>query len=78
MEVLDYRTCFVFSTSAIEGVEQNTCRTQILAQCDLGNDETGVSATFYLGKTCIGEHMYMEGGIAQIPTSEVCVVFSEG
>ena len=78
MDVLDYRTCFVFSTSAIEGVEQNTCRTQILAQCDLANDETGFRATFYLGKACIGEHMYMEGGIAQIPTSEVCVVFSEG
>ena len=35
-------------------------------------------AQFFLGKECIGEYMYHERGIAQVPTSEVCVIFSEG
>jgi len=78
MEVLDYRSCFAFTTSAIEGKEKNTCRTQILAKCDLASGEADAGGSFYLGKACIGEHMYMDGGIAQVPTSEVCVVFSEG
>ena len=77
MEVLDYHRCFTINTSAVDGEETNTCRTQILAKCDLVNEETGEAGEFFLGKACIGEHMYMEGGIAQVPTSEVCVVFSE-
>ena len=77
MEVLDYHRCFTLHTSAIDGEEINTCRTQILARCDLVNEETGEAGEFFLGKACIGEHMYMEGGITQVPTSEVCVVFSE-
>ena len=78
MEVLDYHRSFTLYTSAVDGVEKNTCRTQILARCGLDDEESGASGSFYLGKACIGEHMYMEGGIAQEPTSEVCVVFAEG
>ena len=34
---------------------------------------------FYLGKECIGEHCYDAArGIAQEPTSEVCIIFCEG
>ena len=78
MEVLDYPRCFTVYRSAVDGVSKNTCRTQILAKCELADEQSGGAGSFYLGKACIGEHMYMEGGIAQEPTSEVCVVFTEG
>ena len=56
----------------------NTCRSQVLASCTLTDIETGTSWEYYLGKECIGEHMYKEIGIAQVPTSEVCVIFGRG
>jgi hypothetical protein len=75
--VTDYRNSFIVNTSAIDGRPCNTCRTQALAGCRLINDETGETKSYYLGKACIGEHMYLDGGIAQVPTSEVCVIFGE-
>ena len=78
MDVLDYRSSFVINTSAVNDVEVNTCRTQILARCVVDNEVTGESGDFFLGKECIGEMMYSGANIAQIPTSEVSIVFSEG
>ena len=78
MKIHDYRNCFVVNTSASDGVERNTCRTQVLSRCELTNAETGESCESFLGKACIGEHMYLEGGIAQVPTSEVCIIFTAG
>ena len=75
MEVLDYRSCFAINTSAKDGEEQNTCRTQLLARCVLTDKSSGQSEQFFLGKECIGEYMYQERGIAQVPTSEVCTIF---
>lgn len=77
MEVLDYGRCFVFDTSAIDGVEKNTCRTQILSKVELSNVKTGEKEDFYLGIACIGEHMHMKTGMAQVPTSEVCVITND-
>ena len=76
-QVLDYSRSFAINTSAQDGVERNTCRTQLLARCTLP-DDTGATRDFYLGKECIGEYMYQERGIAQVPTSEVCILFSAG
>ena len=78
MQVLDYRNSFVLNTAAVDGEELNTCRTQILARCTVRNESTKQAGDFFLGKECIGEAMYRDGGIAQLPTSEVCIVFSEG
>ena len=78
MDVLDYRSSFVINTSAVDGVETNTCRTQILARCVVSNEETGEAGDFFLGKECIGEAMYKDSHVAQIPTSEVSIVFSDG
>ena len=78
MKVLDYRNSFVINTSAKDGVEMNTCRSQVLASCTLTDIEAGQSWEYYLGKECIGEHMYEEIGIAQVPTAEVCVLFGKG
>ena len=78
MNVLDYRDSYVISVAAQDGVEMNTCRAQVLASCaltDVNDDET---YEFYLGKECIGEYMYKEDGIAQVPTSEVGTVCSRG
>ena len=72
MEVLDYRRCFAINTSARDGEEKNTCRTQLLARCALDRAD---EEEFFLGKECIGEYMYREGSIAQVPTSEVCIIF---
>lgn len=74
-DVLDYSRSFAINTSAQDGVERNTCRTQLLARCTLP-DATGAAREFFLGKECIGEYMYQECGIAQEPTSEVCIIFS--
>ena len=74
-QVLDYSRSFAINTSARDGVEQNTCRTQLLARCSLP-DDAGVVRDFFLGKECIGEYMYLDRGIAQVPTSEVCIIFS--
>ena len=78
MDVLDYARSFAFNTAAIDGEEVNTCRTQILARCTVSNGRTGEEGDFFLGKECIGEAMFKEAGIAQLPTAEVCIVFSEG
>jgi len=78
MDVLDYRSSFVINTSAVDGVDQNTCRTQIMARCVVDNRATGECGDFFLGKECIGETMYSDAGIAQVPTSEVSIVFSQG
>lgn len=78
MELLDYRSCFAINSSARDSEENNTCRTQLLARCDLTNKNSDQPLQFFLGKECIGEYMYQEGGIAQIPTSEVCIIFSTG
>jgi hypothetical protein len=42
----------------------------------LTNRQTGESFDYFLGKECIGEHMYLDIGIAQVPTSEVAVIFN--
>ena len=78
MELLDYRSCFAINSSARDGEEKNTCRTQLLARCDLTSRNNGQPHQFFLGKECIGEYMYQDRGIAQVPTSEVCVIFSAG
>ena len=75
MKVIDYRNSYVINTAARDGVEMNTCRAQALAACTLTNSSGNESHEFYLGKECIGEHMYEEIGIAQVPTSEVCTIF---
>ena len=75
MEVLDYHRCFAINTSARDGEERNTCRTQLLARCSIESKGADQGEEFFLGKECIGEYMYAQGGIAQVPTSEVCIVF---
>ena len=55
----------------------NTCRAQINASCVLTDTAGGQSHELYLGKECIGEHMYKEIGIAQVPTSEVATIFGK-
>jgi len=77
MQVLDFRNCFAINTAAVDDVEVNTCRTQILAKCEIAEEQSGQKDEFFLGKACIGEHMYIEETIAQIPTSEVSIIFNE-
>lgn len=74
--ITDYRNTYIINSSAIDGRPTNTCRTAALACCRL-TDDSGTTQTYYLGKACIGEHMYLDDGIAQVPTSEVCVIFGE-
>ena len=76
MNVLDYNRSYTIVTSAQDGVEMNTCRSQILASCTV-TDNSERPVTYYLCKECIGEHMYKEIGIAQVPTSEVCTIVVE-
>ena len=76
MKILDYRNCFTLNHSARDGVAKNICRTQLLAKCTLTNRQTSESFDYFLGKECIGEHMYLDFGIAQVPTSEVAVIFN--
>ncbi|MCH2212272.1 MAG: hypothetical protein MK110_13290 [Fuerstiella sp.] len=78
MEILDYRRCFAICVSAVDGEENNTCRAQLLARCELTDKSAGDTQQFFLGKECVGEYMYQKRGIAQVPTSEVCVIFSDG
>ena len=74
-QVRDYSRSFAVNTSARYGNEFNSCRTQLLATCSL-IDEADNNREFFLGKECIGEYMYQESGIAQVPTAEVCSIFS--
>ena len=76
MKILDYRNCFTINHSAHNGVLKNICRTQLLAKCTLINRHTDESFDYFLGKECIGEHMYLDIGIAQVPTSEVAIIFN--
>ena len=77
MQLLDYHNAYFIYSSATEGVPDNTCRVQILAQCTLTDSDT--PRKFYLGKECIGEYCYNDDqGIAQVPTSEVSLIFCEG
>ena len=84
MKVLDYRGCWALERVAIEGVEVNACRTQILSKCELSNEETGEKEEFFLAKACIGENMYdksgnaLREGITQIPTCEICRILNVG
>ena len=75
-QVLDYSRSFAINSSARDGVEKNTCRTQLLARCSVAEAD-GDDSDYFLGKECIGEYMYQERGIAQVPTSEVCIIFSD-
>ena len=75
MEMLDYHRCFAINTGARDEEERNTCRTQLLARCEMESNDADQVEEFFLGKECIGEYMYAEGGIAQVPTSEVCTIF---
>jgi len=77
VDVLDYRSSFVINTSAIDGTEVNTCRTQILARCVVRNESTGEVGDFFLGKECISEAMYKDTHVAHIPTSEASIIFSD-
>ena len=76
MNILDYRNCFTLNHSARDGVAKNICRTQLLAKCTLSNRQTSETFDYFLGKECIGEHMYLDIGIGQVPTSEVAVIFN--
>ena len=53
MNLHDYQHCYVFTTSARDGIERNTCRAQVLSRCELINKETEDSQQFYLAKECI-------------------------
>jgi len=75
MNILDFHRCFALNTSARDGVDNNTCRTQLIARCELVNQVTSDTGEFFLGKACIGEHMYKDGRIVQVPTAEVCLIF---
>jgi len=77
MNVLDYRSSFVTYTAAVDGEEKNTCRTQLQAGCTLTDASTNTSVQYHLGKECIGEYMYKDIGIAQVPTSEVAIIISD-
>ena len=77
MDVLDYRSSFVINTSAIDGTDINTCRTQILARCVVSNESTGEAGDFFLGKECISEAMYKDTHVAHTPTSEASIIFSD-
>ena len=78
MKTLDFQNAFAIYSSACEDMPDNTCRVQILATCKLFEGE-GPGKDFYLGKECIGEYCYdAKRGIAQEPTSEVCIIFCEG
>ncbi len=61
MEALDYNRSFAINTAACDGEEKNTCRTQLLARCEIETADTGQTEAFFLGKECIGEYMYREG-----------------
>ncbi len=75
--ITDFRNSYIINSSEIGGHPCNTCRTQVLASCTLIDQASGHARPYYLGKACIGEHMYLDGGIAQVPTSEVCITFGE-
>ena len=77
MNILDYRSCFVTYTSAADEKEMNTCRTQLQASCALIDHNTNTTVQYHLGKECIGEYMYKDIGIAQVPTSEVAIIVSD-
>jgi hypothetical protein len=77
MELMDFRDSFAIYTSAKDGIESNTCRTQILATCTLIDEGGKNPPVLHLAKECIGEYMY-GGKIAQVPTSEVAIIFCEG
>jgi hypothetical protein len=77
VQITDYRNSYIINSSEIDGRPCNTCRTQPLAGCQLIDDVSGKTQTYYLGRACIGEHMYLDGGIAQVPTSEVCIIFGD-
>ena len=64
MNVLDYHNSLIITVAAMDGVERNTCRTQVLASCTLTDNKTRKTHEFYLGKECIGEYMYDDAGIA--------------
>ena len=40
------------------------------------NQETVEPYDYFLGKECIGERMYFDIGIAQVPPSEVAIIFN--
>jgi len=77
MHILDYNRCSAINTAAVDGIEVNTCRTRILARCELTDEESGQHEDFYLGKACIGENMYVGEDITQLPPSEVSIIFHE-
>ena len=76
MKVFDYNRCFAINTAARDKEETNTCRTQLLARCAIEDENAEQIEEFFLGKECIGEYMYAEDNIAQVPTSEVSTIFS--
>ncbi len=79
MKTLDYRNSFAIYCSARKDRPDNTCRIQIQATCTLLDGTTDAGQSFYLGKECIGEYVYdNQRGIAQVPTSEVCIIFCHG
>lgn len=73
MDLLDFNRSSVINVSARDGEDINTCRTHVLARCVIERHDA--EEEYFLGKECIGEYMYAERGIAQVPTSEVCIVF---
>lgn len=76
MNVYDFNRAFVFSTSATDGNDVNTCRSQIVCTCLLRDRASGETTRYVLGKDCIGEEMYVER-MAHVPTSHVWVMFSD-
>jgi len=76
-KVIDFRNSYIINSSEIDGQPCNTCRTQTLAACTLIDQASGREQAYYLGKACIGEHMYLDGDIAQQPTAEVSITFGQ-
>jgi len=76
MDVIDYRNAYVISSAEIDDKPVNTCRSKIQACCSLTDQHSGECEDYYLCQACIGEHMYLDGQIAQVPTSEVALIFN--
>lgn len=77
MRSLYFPGCFVADTAERDGVEANNCRAQVQARCVMSDERNGLSHGYLMCQPCIGEHMYRPGQIAQVPTSEVLVIYSE-
>ena len=73
MQTCDFSRSFV---TFVTKNRTNNARIQVESRCEIFNQETGETETYYLVASCKGEDTYGKGRLFLVPSYDFCMIYS--